>query len=408
MNYDIPSSTDSVSPIALDEATLEGPDWASTRGIRMPAWMTAKSPPLRFSAATRGKLQRCGGTHCAPAKCPPNGEALVRRSPGKALEQPVQALMGARFGHDFSKVRIHTDATAAERTNSMSAVAFTTGEDISFASGRYAPRSSDGMRLLAHELAHVVQQSSSAKTTARGQAGDAVLEGEAEKAEHLVDRSDASALPKSKGPKAIQLKVIPEHVSCHTTGLTHPDLTGDEAVSIIRDADAAAITMAKRAEETLDANRLHVEDGDPVDAEFDTILQEELGLSLSNRAQFPLIQQQANRFRRVWETLDSGYYRYICRGEGVTLAGCTTVTCGENFAWSCPGNRLTYLCQAFWDQPLEQPGTILHEPFHIWFTMQHHRQNALRRADADCFESFARRLAGEAAPPPSCVGHTAG
>ncbi len=352
-------------------------------------------------------MQRCGDSHCAPAKCPPSADALVQRSSGKPLDQPVQALLGARYGHDFSKVRVHTDAAAAETARSMKALAFTSGEDVSFASGQYAPGRRDGMRLLAHELAHVVQQSGS-QSVARGPAGDGALEGEAEKAEQLADRGDAAARPRSRGPRAVQRRVIPEHVSCHTTGLTHPDLTGDEAVAIIRDADAEAITMARRAEQMLDANRLLVEAGDPPDAEFDTILQKELGLSLHNPAQFPLIRQQADRFRRVAETLDSGYYRYICRGENVTLVGCSAVACGESFAWSCPGNRLTYLCQPFWDQPAEQPGTILHEPFHIWFTMQHHRADALRRADASCFESFARRLAGEEAPPPSCVGHTAG
>jgi hypothetical protein len=264
------------------------------------------------------------------------------------------------------------------------------------------------MRLLAHELAHVVQQSGAPQSLAPGPAGDQVLEGEAENAEQLVERSDASALPMSRGPRAVQRKVDPEQVSCHATGLTNPDLTGDEAVTTIRDADAEAITMAKRAEEQLDANRLLVEGGGPVDAGFDTILQEELGLSLTNHAQFPLIQQQANRFRRVRESLESGYFHYICRGGTVTLVGCSPAPCADNFARSCPGNRLTFLCQAFWDEPVEQPGTILHEPFHIWFAMLHHRENALRRADADCFESFARRLACEAAPPSSCVGHTAG
>jgi hypothetical protein len=290
----------------------------------------------------------------------------------------------------------------------MNALAFTSGEDVSFASGRYAPQSSDGIKLLAHELAHVVQQSGAPQSMARGHVGDGVLEGEAEKAEQLVGRSQASALPMSRGPRTIQRKVIPEHVSCHTTGLTHPDLSGDDAVGIIRDADAEAITMAKRAEQTLDANRLLVQAGAPVDAEFDAILTEELGLTLTNRAQFPLIKQQADRFRRVRETLESGYYRYICRGESVTLLGCSAAPCADNFARSCPGNRLTFLCQKFWDEPEEQPATILHEPFHIWFTMQNHRDDVPRLADADCFESFARRLAGEAAPPPSCVGHTAG
>lgn len=67
--------------------------------------------------------------------------------------------MESRFGHDFSRVRVHTDPLAARSAEAVAAQAYTVGSDVVFGVGRYAPASRDGQRLLAHELAHVVQQS---------------------------------------------------------------------------------------------------------------------------------------------------------------------------------------------------------------------------------------------------------
>jgi len=65
--------------------------------------------------------------------------------------------MGARFGHDFANVRIHAGAEADRSARELAANAYAIGDDIVFAEGRYAPETSDGARLLAHELTHVVQ-----------------------------------------------------------------------------------------------------------------------------------------------------------------------------------------------------------------------------------------------------------
>jgi hypothetical protein len=82
----------------------------------------------------------------------------VLHSPGTTLPQQTRASMEARFGHDFSRVRIHTDTKAAESARAIHALAYTAGEHIAFAAGYYAPESKDGSRLLAHELTHHIQQ----------------------------------------------------------------------------------------------------------------------------------------------------------------------------------------------------------------------------------------------------------
>jgi hypothetical protein len=76
--------------------------------------------------------------------------------------------MEPRFGHDFSRVRVHTDARAAESAEAVHATAYTVGRDVVFGAGQYAPQSEAGRRLLAHELAHVVQQDSGALPQSSG------------------------------------------------------------------------------------------------------------------------------------------------------------------------------------------------------------------------------------------------
>jgi len=66
--------------------------------------------------------------------------------------------MEARFGHDFSRVRVHMDAQAMRSAHAVNARAYTIGHNIVFATGQYAPNTSQGIRLLAHELTHVLQQ----------------------------------------------------------------------------------------------------------------------------------------------------------------------------------------------------------------------------------------------------------
>jgi len=67
--------------------------------------------------------------------------------------------MEPRFGHDFSHVRVHTDAKAAESAHAVNALAYTVGRDAVFGAGQFAPGTTNGKRLLAHELTHVMQQS---------------------------------------------------------------------------------------------------------------------------------------------------------------------------------------------------------------------------------------------------------
>jgi Domain of unknown function (DUF4157) len=82
----------------------------------------------------------------------------VLKSPGRSLDAATRARMELLFGFDFSQVRVHDDASAAESAASLGARAFAVGPHIVFGRGEHAPGTSAGARLMAHELAHVVQQ----------------------------------------------------------------------------------------------------------------------------------------------------------------------------------------------------------------------------------------------------------
>lgn len=86
---------------------------------------------------------------------PPGGVAV---SPGSLLDRQTRQYFEPRFGHDFSGVRVHHDADAHAAAATLDASAFTVGDHVFFGSERYAPHSPSGRALLAHELAHVVQQ----------------------------------------------------------------------------------------------------------------------------------------------------------------------------------------------------------------------------------------------------------
>jgi hypothetical protein len=83
----------------------------------------------------------------------------VRQSPGEPLDPTLRAAMETRFLHDFSQVRVHADQAADASAAALRARAYTVGTHIAFARGAYDPATDAGRRLVAHELAHVVQQS---------------------------------------------------------------------------------------------------------------------------------------------------------------------------------------------------------------------------------------------------------
>jgi len=90
-------------------------------------------------------------------------DEVLRGGKGSPLSPALRAYFEPRFGRDFGDVRVHTDSRAAASARAVDAHAYTVGQNIVFDAGRYAPGSAGGKRLIAHELAHVVQQSGTAR-----------------------------------------------------------------------------------------------------------------------------------------------------------------------------------------------------------------------------------------------------
>ena len=143
-------------------------DRVATQVMRMPA------PALQRCGAACGcpacRAAREGATDEAvlwrktqpagPTQLPavPSAVDGVLRKSGRPLDAGAAAFMGARFGLDFSHVRVHTDATDGAAAQAIAARAFTVNNHLAFAPGEYQPHTRAGRQLLAHELAHVVQQ----------------------------------------------------------------------------------------------------------------------------------------------------------------------------------------------------------------------------------------------------------
>ncbi len=162
-------------------------------------------------ATPRLSLQRkCAcGTHTAGSECAACAEQKLRiqrkaygpsdgapeivqdtlSQPGTGIDTETRGFMESRFGRDFSGVRIHTDAQAARSAQAVQAHAYTVGRDIVFADRRYAPDSQEGRHLLAHELAHVVQQDG-----AEASSGAPVAIAEHDASEDQADRAAERAM----------------------------------------------------------------------------------------------------------------------------------------------------------------------------------------------------------------------
>ncbi len=124
-------------------------------------------PLEREADRVAGQVMRMaapGVSAAAPLAAAGEAPQIVREalgSPGQPLDAATRAYFEPRFGRDFSRVRVHTDEPAAASARAIRALAYTAGNDVVFAGGRYSPATGDGRQLLAHELAHVVQQSGS-------------------------------------------------------------------------------------------------------------------------------------------------------------------------------------------------------------------------------------------------------
>lgn len=152
------------------EAPLSSPTTASTPRIQRKCAGCSTKPCSTCSTEEDEPLQRkaTGPTQPQPADGA-SFESRLRRATagGHPLHHGTRSFMESRFGADFSGVRVHIDAPSAELAREIKAQAFTRGRDLFFGTGEYRPAEPAGRKLIAHELAHVLQQSAPASGVLR-------------------------------------------------------------------------------------------------------------------------------------------------------------------------------------------------------------------------------------------------
>ena len=249
-----------------------------------------KSPSSLLSPAPSQVLQRrcaCGakaegGGQCAECarkrgalqRKPQHGHAVgevpaavheVLQSPGQALGDEVRGPMESRFGRDFSQVRVHADAHAAESARAVDAAAYTVGRDVVFGANQFVPSTTSGQKLLAHELAHVVQQGThkvfGAEGLSLGAAGD-VHEAQADRAADQVMGERGTPTLGSASGAAVQRQPLLGGTPTSSPGLNLPaasiELASDETISADNPKLVDLASSFKRADSAGSSGRIQI------------------------------------------------------------------------------------------------------------------------------------------------------
>jgi len=337
----------------------------------------------------------------------------VLRSPGRPLDRETRSFMEPRFGRDFSSVRIHTDTRAADSARTVDALAYTVGPDVVFAPGRYQPASQEGQRLLAHELAHVVQQGArSADPTAVGSANDPV-ERAAEQAEtRVVDRGQYQAPAE---PSGVLRRTPARKVSC-APGPLHLPGGGviDNPVAVITAAENRANELLDQAVLELDSTRQRILRGAvigwPTISDALAFGLQLMGLDPGSERVWKqpggggnyTVELLLRRLRMIRGTIGQGSFFFTCLGpQNGTIGGCVGPICaGGNFCVSCAGSFLMDLCEPFWNtHPEDQAARIIHESAHNFAEFIGSRGAVSVEIGhganiAECYARFAQNVGG--------------
>ncbi len=135
---------------------------------------SAKAAAPKGSSGPPAVAQRKAASESSPSAGSLSSVQNVLASPGRPLDASTREFFVARFGHDFSNVRVHDDAAAAASARGVQALAYTVGHDLVFGEGQYSPGTSGGRHLLAHELTHVIQQRGQSAATMQRHKDDLV------------------------------------------------------------------------------------------------------------------------------------------------------------------------------------------------------------------------------------------
>ncbi len=221
---------------AMEEETKK-PEEEEATMQRQPLEEEPKKKPEEEQTAT---LQTKSNAAKAPSVSPAvAGNINSMRGGGSPLPGPVRAYFEPRIGYDLSAVRVHTGDKAAGTAKAVNARAFTVGRDVVFGSGEYSPETTQGRKLLAHELAHVIQQRSTSKS---------VPEVQTEWQRRSTIPSPAQAAERFVALERLR-EILRRHAIFHRDGLLQ--LTSDlrqELLSLMRGEDLGRLRFPSNVE----------------------------------------------------------------------------------------------------------------------------------------------------------------
>ncbi|CAG0963931.1 hypothetical protein METP1_00867 [Methanosarcinales archaeon] len=147
------------------EQVMRMPDVSSSKDIRIQRKCPKCLGGLLGKDKKDEKLQAKEIASQTPEVTPQTEANINALKGGQPLPESTRAFFEPRFGYDLSRVRVHADSQAAESARTVNARAYTLGQDIMFGAGEFSPGTSEGQRLMAHELTHVVQQGDAGSRT---------------------------------------------------------------------------------------------------------------------------------------------------------------------------------------------------------------------------------------------------
>jgi Domain of unknown function (DUF4157) len=338
----------------------------------------------RVMRSPAGHAAVAGPDSRAPGSAATHTSGVLPADGGRVLDASTRQAMEPRFGAGFGSVRVHDGASAAAFAERFSARAYTVGEHVVFGAGEYQPHGDAGRRLIAHELAHVVQQ--------RGGSHGA----------HVQRTAD------------------PTKFSCAAgTAGASADPFGD-LDTIDRQAQGLAESMAIFGAISSILNPATGTSSFDVGYQTRFGTPQQVGTRFRNRFTGALraTEEQAaqeeisvigDRFQRMRDFL-AGSIRYKCRAVGVnfTLGGCTGRCEVDDFARSCvPTDQRTIgICPDFWglagdDQ---RAGVLIHEAAHMRLDFGAHLTgNRVQRGrNPECYTSMVADTFGFAPVDPRC------
>ncbi len=369
-------------------------------------------------------LQRRAVNQNGPEIAPPIVHEVLR-SPGRPLDQATRAYMEPRFGHDFSQVRVHTDARAAESAQAVNALAYTVGHNVVFGAERYNPNSNNGRQLLAHELAHVLQQSHPVTSPTHNLTlsdPSQKLEMEAEAiSEAVILQPPVAPGPKQVSPHDRSNNIAFRRVATRRTNCpANTNAAPADPIATLTDIDSQAGGLVQATAMLLTIASALTAAGlrNPASG-VDQAYQNVFGLPparpggflnrLTGRVRPSLdeaLSEEMNLLSRRYGLLSRFFSQPIPYRCGIpdSFGGCpqTAADCTTDDAGACAGVGAIFLCPSFWGYGTrQQAGILIHEAAHInWARVVHGAGGPGGNfRHAECYSEFVAQIFGFDMPP---------